>query len=91
MKAHGTVWVQDVEDDTQFSRVVEQGSEVAQRAMKSGPGIMLTPRVEFLACSKHGDVYMVHYSNTLGDTASARLTQLFVRHGDRQIPLGVRD
>lgn len=90
MKNHGTVWTCDVEDDTQFQRVVDQGREVAAQSMKCGVGVV-TDTVQFLACSAHGDVYMVHYASPFGDTASARLTQLFVRHGDVRIPLGVRN
>lgn len=89
MKNHGTVWVQDVEDDTQFPHVVEQAREVAARTMKCGVGVV-NDDVRFLACSPHGDVYMVHFSSPYGETCAARLTQMFVGRGDHAVPLGIR-
>lgn len=85
MKNHGTIIIIDVFSDDEFPGAVKQVWQEA--ATRFGYG---APRedffevdVRFLACSRWGDVYVVHVTDKLrAETATGRLTQQNVRHDD---------
>lgn len=84
MKNHGTILTLDVYSDDEFpSAVREVEINAAQRFGYVDPVPDFETDVKFLACSKWGDVYVVHVADLrTGSTASGRLTQQNVRHGD---------
>ena len=88
MKNFGTVAQLDVVSSEDFQSRVDQIVEIAGRRFGYGvpKGAGLDVRVEFLATSKRGDVYMVHVSDRVGrppQFASGRITQLTDGHEQR--------
>lgn len=93
MKNHGTILTKDVYSDNEFPDAVQEAWKAAGRRFGYGAPIekFFDIDVQFLTCSRWGDVYMVHVTDkSSGATASVRLTQQNVRHGGSFHPLATR-
>jgi hypothetical protein len=91
VKNHGTVLTLDVFSDDEFPDAVKTAWQEAGKRFGYGAPLehFFQVEVKFLACSRWGDVYVVHVTDPNKDeTASVRLTQANVRHGDSYRPLG---